>query len=75
MGAERLGAALDLEPFQAADQADDHGGERRLDHAGHEMLEIDHVAQLVEIVRSVEAEHGEGHQPAAGKAHQVADER
>ena len=41
-----FGAALDLQPFVAADEPDDHRGERRLDDAGHEVLEVDHARSL-----------------------------
>ena len=62
-----------LQAFEAADKANDHSGERRLDHAGHEMLEVHRFVQLVDIGRHIEAEHAEGHHAAAGKPHDVAE--
>src|SRR5579883_1201972 len=43
--AERFGAAFDLQPFDAGDDADDEGHERRLDHSDFEVRNRNRLAE------------------------------
>src|SRR6185312_767319 len=73
--ADALGAALDLQPLEAADRSNDEAEHRRLDHAGIEMPDPDRVAQPVEELHEGEVEIDRAGHRAAQQAGHVSPER
>src|SRR5690349_10548647 len=63
--AERFRAALDRQPLDAGDDADDGGHHRRLDDADHEVVDRDRVAQPQQEGFGIDPAIEPRHQPAA----------
>src|SRR5262249_11155113 len=69
--ADACGIALDLEAFEAANQPDDEGKNRRLDHADHEGVDADRFLELAHEHRDGDPKVEVAHHRAANEAHDV----